>query len=55
MPFLLPAFRTTVRRKEITMITALAFAAAYGAWRVARAMYLAWRMLPKRNQDLVLF
>lgn len=37
------------------MITALLLAAAYGAWRAGRAMYQAWRMLPRRNEDMVLF
>jgi hypothetical protein len=37
------------------MFTALAFIAAYAAWRVGRAMYSAWRLLPRRNEDLVLF
>ena len=37
------------------MITALLFVAAYGAWRVVRAMHAAYRMLPRRNEDMVLF
>jgi hypothetical protein len=37
------------------MITVLALVAAYAAWRAGRAMYEAWRLLPRSNQDLVLF
>lgn len=48
-------FRTTVRRKEITMITALALLGACAAARGAYALYTAWRLLPRRNEDLVLF
>jgi hypothetical protein len=37
------------------MLTVLALAAAYGAWRVARAALRSLRELPKRNEDMVLF
>jgi hypothetical protein len=37
------------------MITALLLVAAYGMVRIAGAMYQAWRLLPRRNEDLVLF
>ena len=37
------------------MMTILALAAAYGAWRVARAARESLRSLPRRNEDMVLF
>lgn len=37
------------------MLTILALAAAYGAWRLARAAFQALRELPRRNEDMVLF
>ena len=37
------------------MMTLLALAAAYGAWRVARAAVRSLRELPRRNEDMVLF
>lgn len=37
------------------MITALALLGACAAARGAYALYTAWRLLPRRNEDLVLF
>lgn len=37
------------------MLTILALAAVYGAWRLGRAAYKALRELPRRNEDMVLF
>jgi hypothetical protein len=37
------------------MLTVLALAAAYGAWRLTRAALESLRDLPRRNEDMVLF
>lgn len=37
------------------MLTIFALAAAYGAWRLARATIASLRQLPRRNEDMVLF
>jgi hypothetical protein len=37
------------------MLTLLSIAAAYGAWRVARAALASLRHVPRRNEDLVFF
>lgn len=37
------------------MMTVLALAAAYGAYRVVRAALAALSHLPRRNEDMVLF
>lgn len=37
------------------MLTVLALAAAYGAWRLVRAAFASLRQLPRRNEDMVLF
>lgn len=37
------------------MLTVLALAGAYAAWRIARAVRDSLRQLPRRNEDMVLF
>jgi hypothetical protein len=37
------------------MLALLSIAALYGGWRVARAAYVAWRRLPRSNDDMDLF
>jgi hypothetical protein len=44
-----------VRRKEIIMIVVLLLAGAFGAWRIGLAVRNAWRAVPRRNEDMVLF
>ena len=48
-------FRTTVRRKDPTMIAVFTIAGLYDGWRVARAAWDAVRRVPRRNEDLVFF
>jgi hypothetical protein len=48
-------FRTTVRRKDLTMIALLSLAALYAGWRVGRAAYDAVRRVPRHNDDLIFF
>lgn len=37
------------------MIVVLILAGAFGAWRVGRVLRDAWRAVPRRNEDMVLF
>lgn len=37
------------------MLTIVALATAYGAWRLVRAAFASLRQLPRRNEDMVLF
>ena len=51
----LPIFRTTVRRKDDSMITVLIAAALYVAWRVGQSLSDTLRSLPRRNDDMIFF
>ena len=49
------AFRTAVRRKESPMLTILAIAAAWGAWRAVQAARRSLGTLPRSNEDMVFY
>jgi len=53
--FAIPAFRTIVRRKEITMLIMLGLLAVFGAARVAYAAIDSLRNLPRTNDDWIWF
>jgi hypothetical protein len=48
-------FRTTVRRKESTMLVLLTLAGLFAGWRVGRNALEALQRLPRSNDDLVFF
>jgi heme A synthase len=48
-------FRTTVRRKDPTMLVLLTLALAYGGWRLTRAALRSLNALPRCNEDMVFF
>jgi hypothetical protein len=55
LPRSLSAFRTTVRRKEIKMLTLLILAAFYGGYRAVRAALDSLRALPRSNEDMIFY
>jgi len=51
----IPTFRTSVRRKDFTMLIILGIAAAWGGWRMAQAALASLRSLPRSNDDWIFF